>query len=82
MPGPLASLVWHTEAITVQKIITDHILDLEVCRGAAGAVFIERCVPPRCLAPACCQWSFLTRSGCRKGANCEDRHDLPPDLHL
>jgi hypothetical protein len=84
MPRPLFDLVWANTALTVQKLVQDHMLHLEVAtkvdmRGLKMDLVKElRC--PRPAAPACLMWNPDVGRGCSRGAACPDRHDISPAL--
>lgn len=77
LPFALADMVRYYHSLTVLKLVRDHLLRFDVVESRGPVVVVEL-LRPRPPAPVCPLWSPDRMTGCRQGAECRDRHDLPP----
>ena len=76
-PGSAAAKVLCCRCCAALQVVRDHLPVFEVHKTPDGQEWVRRVAQPRQLQEPCRRWDPERCSGCKDGARCSYRHDLP-----
>lgn len=78
---PLSKLLDDCPQLTLAKVIADHLPKFTLSQDGHKVLYARPGAAAR-VRPVCRLWRPLACKGCKEGATCPDRHDLPPKCRL
>ena len=82
--GPLSTLLRSAPALTLEKVIRDHMPGFRIKAGRVPQVRFARNGDSRAHEHrgVCGFWKATTAAGCKLGAECDFKHPLPPGCKI